>query len=86
MHRPICLSKVNVVQCGKNRNLLLCEATIDIIVDFCNFVGRMYDDGWAFTFVDFRESRHFAGSNGDDRIARTLEQVERACNSEFITC
>jgi hypothetical protein len=54
---------------------LLCEATIDVIVDFCNFVGRMNDDGWPFAFIDFRESRHFADSNGDDRTARTLKQV-----------
>jgi hypothetical protein len=35
----------------------------------------MNDDGWAFAFVDFREIRHFAGSNSDDWTAGTLKQV-----------
>jgi hypothetical protein len=69
----MCLSKVNVAQCGGNRNSILREATIDVIVDLCNLVGRMNDDGWAFAFVDFRESRHSADLNNDDTIARTPE-------------
>lgn len=42
--------------------LLLCEATIDVVVDFGNLVGRVDNDGRALAFADLRESCHLADS------------------------